>query len=414
MLQPNQPSQVVNFSACYWHIQEMEFQAKAGCGVLVAVLDTGINKDHCVFQDWKENKIAFGKNFVTDESSSCTYFDHDPDSHGTGVASVIAGKHISSYRSQPESLRKNYKLPRNLAIGVATKASLVVCRVAIEAPKPEYVTEALKWIYVHNKALLNSSRNDPECKAHKEDCGLSHIDKTNDKISIVNMSFVLTEDNMELEKQILKLKGQKVICVAGFGNDGNNWSPGYPGRYLNVLSVGAVDKDGQKAGFSTSSERSADVHALGKDVLVAVNTAETNLRAREQGPPTGKQSPSPGKQSPPAGEYKPPPLSAQRLPLDYSFERKDGTSFATPAVSGLIAILLQRARDQDLELADPHLVLAECIGDINILKELFEKYLLDKGGLKIITPEQIHKFFQYDVNNLKHVIQGLLVKRVTQ
>ncbi len=427
-------------SARYWNINEYKVQDKAGCGVLVAVLDTGINVDHYAFQD--KDKIKFGKNFVTEESRPCqnpSYLDQDPSAHGTGVASVIAGKRISgNHPSLRFMSQSDYKLLESLPVGVASKASLVVCRVATTctiAPV-ECVAEALKWIHEHNDVVMKydpeKQKGDSYCNDHKKGCKLSHEDKKKDKISIVNMSFILRDDHSKIEQLILDLKIQKVICVAGFGNDGNNRSPGYPALYTNVFSVGAVDSDGQVAGFSTSCKEHVDVCALGKGVLVACNSTtfiNSRFPSTERPPPQGspvhlsiEQQPHPGPLPntectpplpPPPPPPPPPPLPATQHSshlFDVSFKCVDGTSFATPAVSGLIAILLQRAREQEKD----EFPLAEHISDINILRKLFKKHLVEPGlqpGLNLIQPERMNQFFESNIKHLEVVIKDLLAAK---
>ena len=191
------------------------------------------------------------------------------------------------------------------------------------------------------------------------------------------MSFRLFSDISEIKECITNLNRQHVVCVAGAGNDGNNKEPGYPALYENVLSVGAVNVFGVISDFSTRHRRRIDVYTLGENVLAA-NSPKSGLDADD-------------------------PL----IENSRKFECRSGTSFATPAVSGLIAIIVQCAREQGGE------ELAQQITSTDTLRKLLKKHLLSEltdqqeGTAYLIQPENLETFFQHDINDLHQVIQDL-------
>ncbi len=366
----------VYFAANYWKIPTMlensQLTVDTGRGVLIAVLDTGIDSCHRIFQeDQTPKKIALKKNFVLPDDDVICHaddpeFDQHPDSHGTAVASIIAGGKMSV----PFEVKKEFDFPLEgpFAVGVASKASLVICRVAHTNVDIKTVNAALQWIVDHNNVILKTP---PECETlesletrHEKECELDHSNKNN-KIPIVNMSFKV-ESNLKMETLILKLKEQKVVCVAGCGNDGGNRHPGYPALYQNVLSVGAADCYGNECSFSSQHQSGINVYALGQDVLVAKTS---NM-----------------------------------------FERTRGTSYAVPAVCGLIAILLQQARDQEDELnkscdqaTQKHF--AEYVTDIALLRKLISRHFF--GGSKLLKQENVETFLRVHIRQVHTVIKDL-------
>lgn len=120
---------------------------------------------------------------------------------------------------------------------------------------------------------------------------------------IINMSFGLTEYSKTFENAINYATDKGCILVASVGNKGDE-SIYYPASFSNVIGVGAVDDNGLVADFSQRN-KSVFVVAPGKGIL---STTYTN-----------------------------------------GYAEKNGTSFSTPMVSGLIAVLLDINRTLSLD-----------------------------------------------------------------
>jgi major intracellular serine protease len=84
------------------------------------------------------------------------------------------------------------------------------------------------------------------------------------------MSLGISENSAKLEKAIKDAVNNNiaVVCAAGNEGDGNSdsFEYSYPAAYIDVISVGAVDKKGVPARF-TNSNTAIDVVAPGVDIL---------------------------------------------------------------------------------------------------------------------------------------------------
>ena len=224
------------------------------------------------------------------------------------------------------------------------------------------------------------------------------------------MSFKFDNEHVcgDMEGLIYKLKKQEVVCVAGCGNDARNQDPGYPARFSNVLSVGAADYDGYKCKSSTEphQETDIDVYALGENVIAA-QTSESYINQKVQlaDPQVSQTHPLSPLPPPPAGPPPPPVFKDGDLGKHEAkkgtFDTVAGTSFATPAVCGLIAIILQCARKQDeADEADKKYErkLADIVTNINKLRKLISRYLFNEnesGSLKkLLQQQKVEEFFQ--------------------
>ena len=338
------------FAWQHWGLDRLQDKAITGEGTNIAILDTGINCKHVAFS----HTSIGGRNFITGHTDHQDINDVDSHCHGTSVAGIAAGKHILPIEcTLPDDMQMQVDNMPILPIGVAPNASLFIFRVSkskYDPYDPDAVIKSLECIRDHN--------NGKQTEEHK-------------RIHIVTMPFRLSENNQQIRRLIDVLKLQNVICVAAAGNDGLNQSTGYPARYNSVLTVGSVDSYGRISNFSTS-DQSVDVLALGEEVLVPVNHSESGGTSQA--------------------------LDTCYLKLD------SGTSFAAPAVAGLIALLLQYARKYSKDGTA-----IEHITDLDVLKQLFKKYMIietEQG--KLLQPEKVLYFFNNYAQCIDAVVKDFL------
>jgi subtilisin family serine protease len=207
-----------------------------GNGVVVAVLDTGVDYNHEDLRNniWTNtNEIAGngidddGNGYVDDvrgwnfDSNSNNVYDNN--GHGTHVSGTIAGENNGFG-----------------VTGIAYNAKIMPVKVLDENGSGSYSAIA-KGIYY---AVNNGAR-------------------------IINLSLGGYFSNDTLKSAIEYASSKNVIVVMAAGNDGDS-SPAYPARYANNhgIAVGAVDRNNQLADFSnrSGSREIAYVTAPGVDI----------------------------------------------------------------------------------------------------------------------------------------------------
>ncbi len=200
-----------------------------GSGVVVAVIDTGIDYLHPALGSGfgPTARVIAGYDFADNDEDP-----RDTDGHGTAVAGVIAATPfaVNGFRYQ----------------GIAPDVKLVALRIAPDTSSVplERISNALQWI----------------------------IDRPNLGISVINVSFGFgrfTGDYSEtlLSTQIAALTAAGVAIVCSSGNDGtaDGFGIDYPAAQPDVFSVGAVDSSDVISEYTQRSEN-LDFLAVGTDV----------------------------------------------------------------------------------------------------------------------------------------------------
>lgn len=194
-----------------------------GEGVVVAILDTGIDLNHPCLKD----QIIGGKNF-TSEGSADDFSDHN--GHGTHVAGTIAAKEDDKG-----------------VVGVAPKAKLLIVKVLNSEGSGGY------------QGIIDGIRYATNWKG-----------SNGERVRVMNMSLGGSENDPEMYKAILEAVAKGILICVASGNEGDNnestYEYGYPALYNECITVAACDENRKLAPFSDNSLQ-VDVIASGVKVL---------------------------------------------------------------------------------------------------------------------------------------------------
>ena len=162
---------------------------------VIAIIDTGIKKDHKVFLQSPGKILPESKSFVS-KTIEDTY------GHGTMCAGIAAGDVVNTAGFE-------------FSGGIAPSANLLICKVSEKGE-----------IWLGN--VINA---------------LNYIEEVHEKkpVHVVSMSFGASKHSSELERCINRLTLKGIICVGAAGNSGN--TPGvpvsFPAAFDNCISIGA-------------------------------------------------------------------------------------------------------------------------------------------------------------------------------
>ncbi|MGW0083342.1 type VII secretion-associated serine protease mycosin [Streptomyces sp. NPDC003393] len=218
-----------------WALDSMHTQqawrVTKGKGVTVAVLDTGVERDH---PDLVGNVLPT-KDFV---GFGARPGDSAWARHGTGMAGIIAGHGHGAGHADG-------------VMGIAPEAKILPVRVILEdddsarararTTRGSALADGIRWAADHGADVINLSLGDDSASAHPEPA----------------------EDEAV---QYALSKGTVVVASAGNGGDkGDHIS--YPAAYPGVIAATAVDRYGTRADFSTRRWYAA-VSAPGVDIVI--------------------------------------------------------------------------------------------------------------------------------------------------
>ncbi|WP_442792116.1 type VII secretion-associated serine protease mycosin [Micromonospora sp. NBC_01796] len=189
-----------------WHLRYLKVaeahKLSQGAGVTVAVIDTGADPH----PDLRDNLLPGTETFPggTDDGRE------DVDSHGTGMAGLIAG---------------HGKPGGNGALGVAPQAKVIPIRYVRHPGEPDSdnVAKGIEWA-------------------------------TAKKVQIISISIGGGTSPREAAA-IRAAIASDIVVIAGAGNIPQSYGIGFPASYEGVLAVGASDRDGNRAEVSVTGNK---------------------------------------------------------------------------------------------------------------------------------------------------------------
>ncbi|UJG42707.1 MAG: S8 family serine peptidase [Candidatus Heimdallarchaeum endolithica] len=271
----------------------------------VAILDTGINLNHFMFD---EEQLVHWKDFVgssVDEENDLYDEPTDVNGHGTAVSSIIAGKNNSalnysfSFYTEPRyfvPVKKFYLRPNETLDcsfhweeGIEIRIFLVDGRgienidsVRVDTGEYHYVytskEEKTRYLELsvgnldeENGAYINGTIHYPLLEEYTGICpgakiialkvlddeGKTTYDTVLDaldylktikeqyNITVVNLSFRLDSQVMNIDDKINELADEGLVVVATSGDEGSNSYINSPGTAKKAITVGNANKNGK-------------------------------------------------------------------------------------------------------------------------------------------------------------------------
>jgi major intracellular serine protease len=186
-------------------------QGEKGEGIVVAILDTGIDLGHPDLRD----KIAGGINCV-DKGATVD----DDNGHGTHVAGIISG--------------------------VAPEAKLLICKVLDGKGSGSY------------HSIIQGIKYASQWRGSK-----------GERVRVINMSLGGSYNDPKMYKAILEAAAEGILIAVASGNEGDanpeTFEYGYPALYQECITVAACDENMKLAGFS-NEHLQVDIIAAGVNV----------------------------------------------------------------------------------------------------------------------------------------------------
>jgi major intracellular serine protease len=192
--------------------RELWEEADQGSGVVIAILDSGVDEDHPNLYP----NIIGGYNFTDDDEGNPEIYT-DYIGHGTHVAGIIAARDNG-----------------NRVVGVAPKSNLLIVKVINQKGEGSF------------NSLIRGIRY-----------AADWIGPRGEKVNIINMSLGSKHNNEELYRVIKYARSKGIVLVAAAGNEGDGKNDtieiSYPGFYKEVIQVGAISEMKIPSRFSNTN-----------------------------------------------------------------------------------------------------------------------------------------------------------------
>ena len=228
----------------------------------------------------------------------------DPHGHGTFCANIVCGNGFLAYKAIDAQNSQQV----NVSPGVAPEAKLVICKVTREG-ESDVQLNAVKNALVYIKENFTSD------------------DDAKNRVDVVSLSFALLKYSKDIADAVSNLVCAGVIVVCAASNEGHRYQTPicYPARLGNVLCIGSHGTHGKSSFFSPVGQ-DLDFLAPGENIIGA------DVKVSNQA------------------------------------TCGNGTSFAAPAVAGLVCLIIDCLKThypKDAEKFHNHWVMKEFLREMS-------------------------------------------------
>jgi len=214
------------------------WSTSTGVGVEVAVLDTGVDKDH---EDLYVN-IVWGISVVGDEESTLYRDWRDKNGHGTHVTGTIAAMYNDVG-----------------VVGVGYNISIYVIKVLGDSGFGTWqdLAEGIWWAIKGPDGIID-----------KDGDGVVAGDPDDDAAEVISMSLGGSSYSPEVEEAVKAAYGYGIVLVAAAGNEGEDGVL-YPAKFEWVIAVAAIDENDDVPSWSSKGSE-VELSAPGVNVLSTI------------------------------------------------------------------------------------------------------------------------------------------------
>jgi subtilisin family serine protease len=222
-----------------------------GAGVVVAIIDTGVDPSHPALQ----SVLAPGFNFINESSSPSEMYDLDP-----AVAAALSQSTTSILDGQ------NLVQLNTFTVAILSQSTTSI----LDGPPSAFGHGTMTAGLVH---LIAPGASIMPLKAFAGD-GSSDLFNIIRAIyyavdhgaNVINMSFEISQSSPALQSAIQYAIGKNVVVVAASGNDGRQILV-YPAAYNSVIGVGSTSNQDVRSSFTNFGTNSVFIAAPGEGVI---------------------------------------------------------------------------------------------------------------------------------------------------
>jgi len=232
-----EPSQVIPWGINRTHAPDA-WLTSTGVGVQIAVLDTGVDKDH---EDLYVN-IVWGISVVGDEESMLYRDWRDKNGHGTHVIGTIAAMNNDVG-----------------VVGIGYNISIYVIKVISDSGFGTWqdLAEGIWWAIKGPDGIID-----------KDGDGVVAGDPDDDAAEVISMSLGGSSYSQEVEEAVKAAYSYGLVLVAAAGNEGEDGVL-YPAKFAEVIAVAAIDENDDIPSWSSKGPE-VELSAPGVNVLSTI------------------------------------------------------------------------------------------------------------------------------------------------